>query len=121
MQPLKITRRLNNEDLRNRRERRLSEVYDRLSLEPIIEQQTECHLDLTNTIMEVDVWNIDVMPNEEYAMLRKDGLGASDSSIVLGVNPYKTIQELIEEKSRDHLTEEEKAVGNESAVKKDLI
>lgn len=88
--------------------------------EPIMEQQTECHLDLTNTIMEVDVWNIDVMPNEEYAMLRKDGLGASDSSIVLGVNPYKTIQELIEEKSRDYLTEEEKAVGDESAVKKGL-
>jgi len=66
----------------------------------------------------VDVANIDQYPNEQYAMLRKDGLGASDSSIILGVNPYSNRGDLIAEKCRTFLTEEEKAVGDKTAVRK---
>lgn len=88
--------------------------------EPIIKGQIDVHLDLTNMPVEVAVKNIDSLPNEQYAMLRKDGLGGSDSSIILGVNPYTTLQELIAEKCRDHLTEEEKAVGDNINVKKGL-
>lgn len=86
--------------------------------EPIIKAQSDVHLDLTNTPLTVDVINIDALPNEQYAMLRKNGLGTSDSSIVLGVNPYTSLRELIAEKARTYLTEEEKAVGDELAVKK---
>lgn len=71
--------------------------------------------------IEIDVEHIDKIAeadNEAYALLRKNGLGASDSSIILGVNPYTTIQELIAEKKRNYLTEEEKEVGNKDAVKK---
>lgn len=75
-------------------------------------------LDLTELPLEIDVQRIDKFENEQYAILRKHGLGASDSSILCGVNPYKTIPELIEEKSRDYLTPEEKAVGDKTAVKK---
>lgn len=75
-------------------------------------------LDLSQLDLEVDVPNIDQYPNEQYALLRKDGLGTSDSSIVLGVNPYTTKRELIEEKCRNYLTDEELAVGDKSAVRK---
>lgn len=75
-------------------------------------------LDITQLDLVVDVPNIDQYPNEQYAILRKHGLGTSDSSIVCGVNPYTTQSELIQEKCRDYLTPEEKAVGDKTAVRK---
>lgn len=66
----------------------------------------------------VDVANIDQYPNEVYALIRKEGLGTSDSSAVLGVNPYTSRAELIAEKSRNRLTQEEKEVGDKTPVKK---
>lgn len=75
-------------------------------------------LDLTTLPIAVDVADIDSVPNEEYAILRKNGLGGSDSSCVLNVNPYKTRMDLIQEKSRTFLTEEEKAVGDKVPVRK---
>lgn len=75
-------------------------------------------LDLSELDIEIDIKNIDQYPNQEYALLRKNGLGTSDSSIVLGVNPYKTRSDLIAEKCRNYLTEEELAVGDKSAVRK---
>lgn len=75
-------------------------------------------LNLTGLPLEIDIEYIDQYPNEEYALLRKNGLGTSDSSIVLGVNPYTTKAELIQQKCRDYLTEEELAVGDKSAVRK---
>lgn len=75
-------------------------------------------LDLSETPLEIDVANIDQYPNEQYALLRKNGLGTSDSSIVLNVNPYTSRSELIQEKCRNYLTEEELAVGDKDAVRK---
>lgn len=86
--------------------------------EPIIKDEVGVHLDLTNTPLAIDVPDIDQLPNEQYALLRKNGLGTSDASIVLKVNPYTTLMELIAEKARNYLTEEEKAVGDQIAVKK---
>ena len=75
-------------------------------------------LDLSELDIEVDIANIDQYPNEQYALLRKNGLGTSDSSIVLGVNPYTSKSDLIAEKCRNYLTEEELEVGTKSAVRK---
>lgn len=75
-------------------------------------------LDLSELDIEVDIANIDQYPNEQYALLRKNGLGTSDSSIVLGVNPYTSKNDLIAEKCRNYLTEEELKVGTKSAVRK---
>lgn len=75
-------------------------------------------LDLSELDIAIDVKNIDQYPNQEYALLRKNGLGTSDSSIVLGVNPYNSRSDLIEEKCRNYLTDEELAVGDKSAVRK---
>lgn len=75
-------------------------------------------LDLTDLPIHVDVANIDQYPNEQYALLRKNGLGGSDSSSILGVNPFTRRSELIAEKARNYLTEEEKGIGDLTAVKK---
>lgn len=75
-------------------------------------------LDLTNTLLEIDIEDIDQYANADYALLRKNGLGASDSSKVLGVSPFDTRADLIAEKARNYLTAEEKAVGDLTAVKK---
>ena len=75
-------------------------------------------LDLSELDIEIDIANIDQYPNEQYALLRKNGLGTSDSSIVLGVNPYTSKNDLINEKCRNYLTDEELEVGTKSAVRK---
>lgn len=75
-------------------------------------------LDLSELDIEIDIKNIDQYPNEEYALLRKNGLGTSDSSIVMGVNPYTSRSDLIAEKCRNYLTEDELAVGDKGAVRK---
>jgi hypothetical protein len=75
-------------------------------------------LDLTGLPLTVDVPNIGKYANEDYAILRKNGIGGSDASSVLGVNPYTSREELIQEKARRHLTEEEKLVGEKTAVRK---
>lgn len=78
-------------------------------------------LDLTNLPIEIAIENIDEVladDNEKFALLRKEGLGGSDSSMVLNVNPYKSRNELIQEKARDVLTAEEKEVSDKVAVRK---
>lgn len=75
-------------------------------------------LDLSELDIEIDIKNIDQYPNQEYALLRKNGLGTSDSSVVLGVNPYTSRSDLIAEKCRNYLTQDELEVGDKSAVRK---
>ena len=43
---------------------------------------------------------------EEFIMLRKNSLGASDSSIILGVNPFTDTSKLIEQKCATSVTPE---------------
>ena len=51
-------------------------------------------------------------------MLRKESFGGSDSSILCGVNLYKTLNQLIKEKNCKYITDEEKEVGNKAIVRK---
>lgn len=64
------------------------------------------------------VTDVTKLTNEEYGLIRKDSLGASDSSVVLGVNLYKNKDQLITEKRNKTITEEEKEIGKKPAVKK---
>ena len=73
---------------------------------------------IENLPIVVEIDNISQYNNEVYALLRRNGFGGSDSSVLLGVNPYKTLDELIKEKATDKLSEEEKAVGEKVAVRK---
>ena len=69
-------------------------------------------------ILKVKVKNINEVPEEEYALLRKESFGGSDASILCGVNLYKNINQLIIEKNSKFLTEEEKEVGKKAIVRK---
>lgn len=82
------------------------------------QEQTVAPLDLSNTTLEVAVKDIDTYSNDEYIMLRRQGLGASESSIILGVNPYKTVEDLIQEKISTEITAKEREVGEKAAVRK---
>ena len=69
-------------------------------------------------ILDIKIDNINTLSEEEYAMVRKETFGGSDSSILCDVNLYKNMEQLIKEKNSKYLTEEEKEVGNKPIVRK---
>lgn len=75
-------------------------------------------IDLKRVPIEVAVENIDSVSKEEFTQLRRIGFGGSDSSVLVGVNPFNTISDLIQSKTRTELSEEEKAIGKLTAVRK---
>lgn len=79
--------------------------------------------DLTQRILdvgrlEIAIDNIQAMSHDDYALARKNYFGASDSSILCGVNLYKTLDELLKEKNNKFITDEEREVGEKPIVKK---
>lgn len=71
-----------------------------------------------STQLAVVIEDIQSLSDDEYALARRKGLGASDSSILLGVNPYKNKEQLIIEKKSKHITDEERAIKLKDAVRK---
>ena len=69
-------------------------------------------------LLDVLVENVSELNDEEYALIRRQGLGANDSSVLLGVNPYKQKSDLIVEKRNKVITDEERAVKMKDAVRK---
>ena len=61
---------------------------------------------------------LNITDQAAFAMVRRSGLGASDSSVILGVNQWTTLQDLIEEKKSIGLTDHEIEVGNKENVRK---
>jgi hypothetical protein len=53
-----------------------------------------------------------------FAMVRRSGLGASDAAVYLGVNPFTTVDQLVEEKQSIGLTPHEIEVGNKENVRR---
>lgn len=64
------------------------------------------------------VVDVSTLTEEEYALVRKDYFGASDSSVLCGVNPFNDIEELIEQKNIKEVTEAERAIGLKPSVRK---
>ena len=93
-------------------------IYPENKLGKAATKEQEKRIDVSYAGFVLDIANIDSVDNDTFAILRRHGLGGSDSSVVLGVNPYKTRTELIKEKASDVLSEEEKAVGRQIAVRK---
>ena len=83
-----------------------------------IKNEAVQELDLKRVPLEIAVKNIDAVSKEEFTQLRRQGFGGSDSSVLVGVNPFSTISDLIQSKVRTELSEEEKAVGQLAAVRK---
>jgi len=73
---------------------------------------------LEQGVVEIAIENVQSLSHEDYALVRKNYFGASDSSILCGVNLYKSLDDLIKEKNCKYLTEEEKAVGEKPIVRK---
>jgi len=73
-------------------------------------------LNLKNTPLEMDIPNNEDMTPDEFTLSRRNGLGASEASIILGVNPYTTRTELLENKLTAGVTAEEKAIAKNPAV-----
>ena len=73
---------------------------------------------VNKNVLDVAVKDVQSLSHEDYALVRKDYFGASDSSILCGVNLYKTLDQLIIEKNNKFITDEEKAVGEKPIVKK---
>jgi len=61
--------------------------------------------------------NVDVMSPEEFTQIRRAGFGGSDSSVLCGVNPYSTVEELIQSKIRTEPSPEELAIGQNRNVR----
>lgn len=88
-------------------------------------------MNLANMPIQLAVKDAALMGPEEFAMIRRKGFGGSDASILLDANPYtKTYKEvtnkydgtvtdsLVKQKARMGITEEERAIGQKSAVRK---
>lgn len=80
--------------------------------------ETRDHLNIEGLPIEVDIKDVDKMSGDDFIRIRRNGFGASDSSILAGVNPYQNKFELIKSKLRTEITAEERAVGQKSAVRK---
>ena len=54
---------------------------------------------------------------DEFTLLRRKGFGASDSSILLGLNKWTTLDQLIVQKNSKEITDEERAIGEKPQVR----
>lgn len=75
-------------------------------------------LDLTNTPLAVYHTDMELLSKEEFALIRRNGFGGSDAGVLLGVNPYTSLQELVVQKASTTLSEKELETGNQVAVLK---
>ena len=69
-------------------------------------------------LLDILIEDISSLEEDDYALARRKGLGASDSSVLLGVNPYKNKSDLIIEKRSKVITDEERAIKMKDAVRK---
>lgn len=68
-----------------------------------INDQCEERLDLSNLPIKVLVKNVDQLDAKDFTNIRRKGFGGSDSSMLLGVNPYQGFNELITSKTLPYL------------------
>ncbi len=67
--------------------------------------------------MKIFYKDVNLLPNDEYAKLRKATFGASDVASIFGLG-FKTLDEVIAQKANPELTEEELAIKDNPSVKK---
>ena len=75
-------------------------------------------VDLKRVPLEIAIEHIDELSKEEFTQARRNGFGGSDSSTLVGVNPFNTISDLIQSKIRTELSQEEKEIGQLASVRK---
>ena len=56
-------------------------------------------MDLNNTLLNVAIKDIDQLSPTEFTLARKAAFGGSDTGVLVGVNPYQTLEELLAQKN----------------------
>lgn len=80
----------------------------------MIDQDLE-KLDLK--IVVADAYEMAKFDKDAFVKIRRMGFGGSDSSIILGVNPFTEQSELINQKLSVVVTDAERAVGEKESVR----
>ena len=93
-------------------------IYPEDKLDARKDEKQNAHLDLNYANLKIDIANISDLKGEDFTLARRNGFGTSDSSVILGVNPYKTLSELIIEKSTPTISAEEKELAKNVAIRK---
>lgn len=83
---------------------------------PPLEEEHKGELELTRLPIALYYKDVDKLSGEQFTLIRRDGFGGSDSGVLCGVNPFDKITDIIDQKARTTLTEEEKEVGQQTAV-----
>jgi hypothetical protein len=65
-----------------------------------------------------NAYDLAVHSKDQFILLRRNSIGASDSSIILGVNPFTSVDELINRKCSMEISKEELEVGEKENVRK---
>lgn len=89
--------------------------------EKLVPEQEHKYLVLDKLPITPYIKNIDLVQQRDpnaFTLARRNGFGGSDSSVLLGVNPYARLDDLIKQKATKHLTEEEKALKDNVAIMK---
>lgn len=74
-------------------------------------------MNLPNAVVAVP--NVSLLSEDEYTLARRNGLGASDASVLLGLqSQWKTSTDIIMEKTSKVITEAEREVGRKDVVRK---
>ena len=69
--------------------------------------------------LEVAVKDAYLLSPEEFTNIRRQGIGASDASVILGLqSKWKTSEDIIKEKLQHTVSQEELEVGNKVSVRK---
>lgn len=73
---------------------------------------------LNITMVDPDATEKSKHDKEAFCLTRRQGIGASESSVLLNVSKWKTLEQLIKEKTSTEITPEELEIGNKPSVRK---
>lgn len=69
------------------------------------------------SLLKEKIKDVNKLSEEEYALVRKETFGASDTGVLMGVG-YSTLESLIATKAIPYVTDEEKEISNKPSVRK---
>lgn len=73
---------------------------------------------LNITIVDENATNKSINDKDAFCLTRRNGIGGSESAVILGVSKFKTLEELIQEKLSTEVTSKERQVGQLASVRK---
>lgn len=69
--------------------------------------------------LEIVQENVNLLTEEEFALLRRNGIGASDTSAIMGtMDKFRTANDVLNNKLEKFYTDDERAIGEKTVVRK---